>query len=75
VILAPLSIIICNILSPVALMLAILALVEVRRIEDPPAHIRVVAIVALVIASLAVLIMLGAAIYVLVRFLRAGTWP
>ncbi|MBM3500473.1 MAG: hypothetical protein FJX74_17585 [Armatimonadetes bacterium] len=74
-VLAPVSLIARNVLAVPAVVLAILALVDIRRIENPPSHYLPLAIVALVIASLGVLLMLGSGIFFLVMYLGQGTWP
>ncbi len=74
-VLAPLGMMLCNVLCIPALVLSILALVDIRRIENPPVHIRVLAIVALVLASLGVVMLLGTGVLLLYLRSTPGKWP
>jgi len=73
-VMAPLSVIACSILSIPALVLSIIALVEFRRIEEKPVHCTVLAIVALVISAFGILWLLAGAGF-FAYMMASGNFP
>ena len=74
-VLAGANFLVCSVLCIPALVLAVLALVGLKGVEDPPSHYRVLAILALVLASLGLLLILGMEIVLLLMYVTQGNWP
>jgi len=74
-ILAAVNFVICGFLCIPAFVLALMGLADLKRLDEPPGHYRVLAILALILAIIGILFLLGIAVFLAWTFATSGTWP